>query len=101
MADTTFTWYGHSCFELRTPGGKVVLFDPWFSNPTSPKKVSAVDRCDVLLVSHGHFDHLGSPPRQVLDADALTVARATNPVCTSSAWGSTRCWSAATPRSWA
>jgi L-ascorbate metabolism protein UlaG (beta-lactamase superfamily) len=79
MADTTFTWYGHSCFELRTPGGKVVLFDPWFGNPTSPKKASAVDHCDVLLVSHGHFDHIGSPPRQVADADALTVARATNP----------------------
>ena len=21
--DTTFTWYGHSVYEVRTPGGKV------------------------------------------------------------------------------
>jgi L-ascorbate metabolism protein UlaG (beta-lactamase superfamily) len=57
--DTRFTWYGHSCVELSTPGGKTVLFDPWFSNPNSPKSAGSVDRCDVLLVSHGHFDHMG------------------------------------------
>jgi L-ascorbate metabolism protein UlaG (beta-lactamase superfamily) len=57
--DTTFTWYGHSCFEIRTPGGKVILLDPWFGNPTSPKPPDQVDRCDVMLVTHGHFDHMG------------------------------------------
>ena len=31
--DTTFTWYGHACVEVRTPGGKVILIDPWFGNP--------------------------------------------------------------------
>ena len=29
-----FTWFGHSAVELRTPGDKVVVFDPWFGNPT-------------------------------------------------------------------
>ena len=24
----TFTWYGHSCIELRTPGAKTIIFDP-------------------------------------------------------------------------
>jgi L-ascorbate metabolism protein UlaG (beta-lactamase superfamily) len=75
----TFTWYGHSCVELGTPGGKVVLLDPWFGNPTSPRPADEVDRCDVMLVSHGHFDHLGSGPRAVRDADALTIARRTLP----------------------
>jgi L-ascorbate metabolism protein UlaG (beta-lactamase superfamily) len=77
---TTLTWYGHSCFRLRTPGGKTVLFDPWFGNPTSPVAVDDVDACDVMLVSHGHFDHLGSGPRQVREADALAIARRTKPV---------------------
>jgi L-ascorbate metabolism protein UlaG (beta-lactamase superfamily) len=81
MADrTTFTWFGHSCFEIRTPGEGVVVVDPWFSNPTSPRAVGDVDACDVMLVSHGHFDHLGSAPRQVREADALTIARTTKPV---------------------
>ena len=56
---TQVTWYGHSCFEIRTPGGLVLLFDPWFGNPKSPKSADAVDRCDVLLVTHGHSDHFG------------------------------------------
>ena len=80
MADgTTFTWYGHSCVELRTPGGKVVLLDPWFGNPTSPRAAADVSECDVMLVSHGHFDHLGSGPRDVRNADSLAIARRTNP----------------------
>ncbi|HEY8437209.1 MAG TPA: metal-dependent hydrolase [Candidatus Limnocylindrales bacterium] len=69
-ANATFTWYGHSCWELRTGSGTTVLFDPWFSNPTSPKTADSVDRCDLLLVTHGHFDHFG---------DALMVASRTRP----------------------
>jgi L-ascorbate metabolism protein UlaG (beta-lactamase superfamily) len=74
-----FTWFGHSAVELVTPGGKVVLFDPWFGNPTSTRAAADVDRCDLMLVSHGHFDHIGSTPRRVRDADALTIARRTQP----------------------
>jgi L-ascorbate metabolism protein UlaG (beta-lactamase superfamily) len=69
--DTSITWYGHSCIEIRTPGDKVVIIDPWFQNPTSPKAPDAVDRCDVLLVTHGHFDHFG---------DCLMVGSRTRPV---------------------
>lgn len=67
---TTITWYGHACVEIRTPGGKVVLLDPWFANPRSPKSPDAVDRCDVMLVSHGHSDHFGN---------ALPIASRTRP----------------------
>ncbi len=57
--DTTFTWYGHACVEVRTPGGKVILIDPWFGNPRSPRAADSIDRCDLLLVTHGHGDHMG------------------------------------------
>ena len=67
---TAITWYGHACVELRTPGGQVVLFDPWFANPLSPKPPESVDRCDVMLVSHGHGDHFGN---------ALPIASRTRP----------------------
>jgi L-ascorbate metabolism protein UlaG (beta-lactamase superfamily) len=56
---TTITWYGHSCIRIDTAGGVAVVIDPWFANPRSPIAVDAVDRCDVLLVTHGHFDHMG------------------------------------------
>ena len=57
--DTTFTWYGHSCFEVRTPGGKSIILDPFFANPKSPRTADSIERCDLLLVTHGHFDHMG------------------------------------------
>ena len=69
--DTTITWYGHSCWEITTPGGKTILLDPWFSNPSSPKSPAAVERCDLLLVTHGHYDHFG---------DALVVGSRTRPI---------------------
>jgi L-ascorbate metabolism protein UlaG (beta-lactamase superfamily) len=56
--DTTFTWLGHSGVEIKTPGGQVVLVDPWFENPKSPRTVEQQPGCDILLVTHGHFDHL-------------------------------------------
>ena len=56
---TTFTWYGHSCFEVRTPGGKTILIDPWFGNPRSPRTADSVEACDLMLVTHGHDDHMG------------------------------------------
>ena len=68
--DATFTWYGHSCWEVVTPGGKTILFDPWFGNPLSPRPADEVARCDLMLVSHGHNDHFG---------DALMVASRTRP----------------------
>lgn len=57
--DTRITWWGHSCVEILTPGGKTILIDPWFANPRSPKPESAVERCELMLVTHGHFDHMG------------------------------------------
>ena len=67
---TAITWWGHACVELHTPGGLVVLFDPWFANPKSTRTPESVDRCDVMLVSHGHADHFGN---------ALPIASRTRP----------------------
>lgn len=68
--ETAITWFGHACIELVSPGGKTVLIDPWFGNPRSPRPPEAVDRCDVMLVTHGHSDHLGN---------ALQIASRTRP----------------------
>jgi L-ascorbate metabolism protein UlaG (beta-lactamase superfamily) len=69
--DTSFTWLGHAGVEITTPGGQVVLVDPWFTNPNSPRTVDQQARCDVLLLTHGHFDHF--------DADTLALARRLHP----------------------
>jgi L-ascorbate metabolism protein UlaG (beta-lactamase superfamily) len=68
---TRITWYGHSCFRIETAGGRAIILDPFFENPKSSIKADAVDRCDLLLVSHGHFDHFG---------DALSIKSRLRPV---------------------
>jgi L-ascorbate metabolism protein UlaG (beta-lactamase superfamily) len=65
-----FTWYGHACVELVSAAGTRVVFDPWFGNPRSPRGADAVESCDVLLVTHGHGDHLG---------DAIDIAQRLEP----------------------
>jgi len=54
------TWLGHSTFRITTPSGKVVLVDPWLKgNPACPAPLKNAERADVLLITHGHSDHLG------------------------------------------
>ena len=54
------TWLGHSSFQITTPGGSVVLIDPWLTgNPKCPPGLQRPSRVDVILISHAHGDHLG------------------------------------------
>lgn len=56
-------WLGHAFFEYTTADDKVVLFDPWTAddgNPACPAGTADIDRADLILVSHDHFDHIGS-----------------------------------------
>jgi L-ascorbate metabolism protein UlaG (beta-lactamase superfamily) len=53
------TWLGHSTFLIRTPGGRRVLFDPWLrGNPACPDSMKKPPPVDLILVSHGHSDHM-------------------------------------------
>jgi L-ascorbate metabolism protein UlaG (beta-lactamase superfamily) len=51
-------WLGHSCFHL-SGGGADVLIDPFLTN--NPKAAASADEvtADVILLTHGHGDHLG------------------------------------------
>ena len=75
-----FTWYGHATVYLESEAGTSVLVDPWFGHPLSLVGPEAIERCDVMLVTHGHHDHLGSAPGDVSNADSLAIARRTKPV---------------------
>jgi L-ascorbate metabolism protein UlaG (beta-lactamase superfamily) len=64
--DTEFTWFGHAAVRIGTPGGKEILVDPWLGNPKSPVSIDDIERCDLLLLTHGHFDHMGNGASDVL-----------------------------------
>jgi L-ascorbate metabolism protein UlaG (beta-lactamase superfamily) len=59
MADTAVTWLGHAAFRLDTPGGKRVYLDPWLGNPKCPEGERNPERVDLILLTHGHDDHVG------------------------------------------
>ena len=54
------TWLGHSAFLLEPPQGPTVLIDPWLDNPRAPAGAQDLSRVDVILVTHGHSDHVGN-----------------------------------------
>ncbi len=57
---TKLTWLGHASFRVDTPGGKRVYLDPFLNgNPSCPESELEPQRCDLLLLTHGHGDHLG------------------------------------------
>jgi L-ascorbate metabolism protein UlaG (beta-lactamase superfamily) len=60
---TEVLWLGQAATRITTPGGKVIVIDPWLTtNPKTPeayKKLEALGKVDLILVTHGHGDHFG------------------------------------------
>lgn len=60
---TKVTWLGHSAFKVVTPAGKVLFLDPWVVNPANragAEALAGIDKADLVLVTHGHGDHVGN-----------------------------------------
>ncbi len=60
---TELTWYGHAAFKLVTPAGKVLLIDPWVTNPANKSgkdDLARIDKADLILLTHAHGDHIGN-----------------------------------------
>jgi L-ascorbate metabolism protein UlaG (beta-lactamase superfamily) len=77
---TEILWLGQSVFRIKTPGGKVIVTDPWLiNNPTTPKEykdLDALGKVDLVLVSHAHPDHFEDAPALVNKTKAKMVAPA-------------------------
>jgi len=73
-------WLGQSAMKITTPGGKVIMIDPWLiATPKTPpefKKLEALGKVDLILVSHAHADHMADAPALALMNKAPVYAPA-------------------------
>jgi len=65
--ELAITWLGHAAVHITTPQGTEILIDPFLEhNPKFPKGYKFPDKLDLMLLTHGHGDHI---------ADAVPVAK--------------------------
>ncbi len=69
------SYHGHSVVQIHTQG-KTILIDPFITgNHLTDLKVEEV-KPDVIILSHGHNDHVGDTVELAKKHDALVVANA-------------------------
>jgi L-ascorbate metabolism protein UlaG (beta-lactamase superfamily) len=62
-------WLGHSAFKLESQNGTIIYIDPFLThNPTTPDEFKDASDADIILLTHGHEDHVG---------DTLDIAKET------------------------
>ena len=77
--ETKIKWYGHAAFSITTPKGKVLLIDPWLSNPKNPDAangkdpLAALGKVDYILLTHGHRDHVGEAAQIAKQTGAILI----------------------------
>ena len=80
QAKTEILWLGQSATRITTPGGKVIVIDPWLiNNPSTPaqyKNLDALGKVDLILVTHAHGDHFEDAPALAKKNNAKIVAPA-------------------------
>lgn len=60
---TELQWFGQAAVKITTSGGKVIIIDPFITNnpktPEALKDLTKLGKIDLILVTHGHGDHVG------------------------------------------
>jgi len=69
------TWFGTAGFRIKSEG-HTILIDPYFSRndkalPKQPLKPSDIRDGNVILISHGHFDHIYDVPAIAANTGAV------------------------------
>jgi len=72
--ETKIEWLTWSFFRITTPGGKVILTNPWYANPDSSITLDNIPEADIILVPAGHPDEVGNALEIAAKTGATIVA---------------------------
>lgn len=71
-------WLGHATTRITSIEGKVIVIDPFLTrNPKTPseyRSLSALGKVDLILITHGHGDHVNDLPELAKLTGATVVA---------------------------
>lgn len=70
----TVEWFGWSHFRLTSVNGKVILLNPFVTNPDSPVSLDDITKADLILVPNGHGDEVGSTVEIAQKTGARTLS---------------------------
>lgn len=77
-AKVSVQWLGHAAFKITSVSGKTILIDPFITgNPkltAEQKDLSKLGKVDLILVTHGHGDHVGDGPALAKEHNAPLYA---------------------------
>lgn len=67
-------FFGQSALKITADDGRVIVIDPFITNnpltPEEHKDLSKLGEVDLILVTHGHGDHIGDTPKLARMTDA-------------------------------
>jgi L-ascorbate metabolism protein UlaG (beta-lactamase superfamily) len=77
-AEVEVLWLGHATVRITSVEGKVIVIDPFLKkNPKTPaqyRDLNALGKVDLILVTHGHGDHVGDLQELARSSGATVVA---------------------------
>jgi L-ascorbate metabolism protein UlaG (beta-lactamase superfamily) len=77
-AEVEVLWLGHATTRITSVEGKVIVIDPFLKkNPKTPaqyRDLNALGKVDLILVTHGHGDHVGDLQELARSSGATVVA---------------------------
>jgi L-ascorbate metabolism protein UlaG (beta-lactamase superfamily) len=73
MNKMKISYHGHSVVKVQT-GGKLILIDPFITGNPLTDLIVSEEKPDVIIVTHGHGDHLGDTVELAKKNNALVIA---------------------------
>ena len=76
---TSIHYFGHSTLKLTLDTGEEILVDPFFTENPATEATADDQRPGTILLTHGHFDHIGhvSANTEECQTDLVDIARRT------------------------